>query len=350
LINPERLEPRLEQLEAVCQDDAQGHLVEDVPGWMANTAKGRRQQHHRYQQAQEQLAVLQTTHAQRAPSERRAAEKIVVSTGDPEAALGLDKEHVFRPLYTVQTLRDITSPFILGDDVFAQACDTATLPAMVRRSAHLTGRQVKDLLVDSGYVTGHDLADCAAQDVRLYGPWKENDVSSSKARTKSQLSKDDFEWHPELDVYQCPAGHPLKWAERERRGRYTRREVVVWRYRAAASTCQACPLRQPCTTSQKSGRSLRRREHEDLIFAHRAWMVTDEAKSVYHLWRQTIEIVFADVKEHRGLRRFSGHGLARVRTELALEVLLHNLLVLHRFLSQRRNTEAMHHTTEELAA
>jgi Transposase DDE domain len=79
-------------------------------------------------------------------------------------------------------------------------------------------------------------------------------------------------------------------------------------------------------------------------------METAEAKTVYRLRGQTIEIVFADVKEHRGLRRFSGHGLARVRTEFALEVLLHNLLVLHRFLSQRRNVEAMHHTTEELVA
>jgi hypothetical protein len=75
-----------------------------------------------------------------------------------------------------------------------------------------------------------------------------------------------------------------------------------------------------------------------------------EAKTVYRLRGQTIEIVFADVKEHRGLRRFSGHGLVRVRTEFALEVLLHNLLVLYRFLRQRRNVEAMHHTTEELAA
>jgi Transposase DDE domain len=135
----------------------------------------------------------------------------------------------------------------------------------------------------------------------------------------------------------------LKRAERERRARYGGREVVVWRYRAAASTCQACPLRQQCTTSQTSGRSLRRSEHEDPIVAHRAWMASDEAKSVYRLRGQTIEIVFADIKEHRGLRRFSGHGLARARTEYALEVLLHNLLVRHRFLSQRRNTEAMHH-------
>ena len=95
---------------------------------------------------------------------------------------------------------------------------------------------------------------------------------------------------------------------------------------------------------------MQRSEHEELIQAHRAWMETAEAKTVYRLRGQTIEIVFADVKEHRGLRRFSGHGLARVRTEFALEVLLHNLLVLHRFLGQRRNTEAMPYTTEGLAA
>jgi hypothetical protein len=100
----------------------------------------------------------------------------------------------------------------------------------------------------------------------------------------------------------------------------------------------------------KRGRSVQRSEHEELIQAHRAWMETAEAKAVYRLRGQTIELVFADVKEHRGLRRFSGHGLARVRTEFALEVLLHNLLVLHRFFRQRQNAEAMHHTTEELAA
>ena len=93
-----------------------------------------------------------------------------------------------------------------------------------------------------------------------------------------------------------------------------------------------------------------RNEHEELIQAPRAWMETAEAKAVYRLRGQTVEIVFADVKEHRGLRRFSGHGLVRVRTEFALEVLLHNLLVLHQFLSQRRNVEAMQHTTEERAA
>ena len=51
-------------------------------------------------------------------------------------------------------------------------------------------------------------------------------------------------------------------------------------------------------------------------------METEEAKAVYRLRGQTIEIVLADLKEHRGLRRFSSRGLTRVRTEVASEAVL----------------------------
>ena len=122
------------------------------------------------------------------------------------------------------------------------------------------------------------------------------------------------------------------------------------RYGVPGATCQACPLRPPCTTSQKVGRSIRRSEHEDVILAHQAWMETESAKAVYRLRGQTIEIVFADLKEHRGLRRFSGRGLTPARTELALEVLVHNLLVLHRFSSRKQNAKEAESTDGKIAA
>jgi transposase len=208
LINQERLEQRVEQLEAVTEEKAQGAKPEAVPGWMAKTARGRALQHERYGQAQEQLAKRQAANAQRPASQRQAPDKILISPGDPEAPLGLDKDHVFGPLYTVQTVRDVTSPLILGYDVFAQASDAATLPPMLRRSQQLTGRHLKDLLVDSAYVTGMDLAECAAQDVTLYGPWKANDWSAPKPH--SLFSKDQFKWHGDLDAYEDQRAHPCK--------------------------------------------------------------------------------------------------------------------------------------------
>ena len=348
LLNSERLEKRLAQLEAALEDEVQGEDPGEVPGWMAHTPRGRTRQHERYGQAQEQLATRQAANAQRPPSQRREPDKIVISTGDPEAPLGLDKDGVFRPLYTVQTVRDVESPLILGYDVYAQASDAATLPPMLQRSQQLTGRRLLELLVDSGYVTGMDLAECAEQGVTLYGPWKANDWSAPK--TGSHFSKEQFTWHGDLDAYACPAGHLLKRVSRHTRVCSGGREVVEQQYRGDAQTCQACSLHKQCTTSKKSGRSVQRSEHEELIEAHRAWMETAEAKAVYRLRGQTIEIVFADVKEHRGLRRFSGHGLARVRTEFALEVLLHNLFVVHRSLRQKSDAEAIHRMTEDIAA
>jgi hypothetical protein len=56
-------------------------------------------------------------------------------------------------------------------------------------------------------------------------------------------------------------------------------------------------------------------------------MQTPEAKAIYRQRCQTIELRFADAKTHRGLRRFSGRGLKRVRIEVGLLVLSHNLLV-----------------------
>jgi hypothetical protein len=348
LINDERLQQRLQQLGAVAHDEAQGDEMGAVPGWMATTPAGRRRQHGRYTQAHDRLAGLQAANAQRPPSQRRAPAKVLVSPGDPEAALGLDTDHVFRPVYTVQTVRDVESPLILAYEVFAQASDAATLPPMLRRSHHLTGRTLAALLVDSGYVTGMDLAECAAQGVTLYGPWKDNDWREPK--TPTRFSKERFTWHRDLDTSTCPAGQLLKRLGRHKRECSGGREVVEWTYRGDAHTCPACPLREQCTTSQTSGRSVPRSEHEDLIIAHRAWMETAEAKAVYRLRGQTIEIVCADVKEHRGLRRFSGHGLARVRTEFALEVLLHNLLVVHRSLRQRSHMEGINRMTEDIAA
>ena len=156
LLHSEQLDHRLTQLEAVAQDEDTGEETGSLPGWMGNTPTGRHRQQDRYRQAQEQLTPLQAANARRPVAQRREPNKIVISPGDPEAALGLDKDHVFRPLYTVQTIRDVDSPLILAYEVFAQASDAATLLPMLGRLHDLTGCTLRELLVDCGYVMSQD--------------------------------------------------------------------------------------------------------------------------------------------------------------------------------------------------
>jgi len=53
-----------------------------------------------------------------------------------------------------------------------------------------------------------------------------------------------------------------------------------------------------------------------------------ENKKTYKRRAATIERVFGDTKEQRGLERVRGRGLRRARIQLALTVLQHNLRVL----------------------
>ena len=73
---------------------------------------------------------------------------------------------------------------------------------------------------------------------------------------------------------------------------------------------------------------MKRSEHEDLIVAHRARMETEEAKAIYRLRKQTVELAYADLKENRHLRNFSGRGLTRARIEAGLNELARDLIIL----------------------
>ena len=122
------------------------------------------------------------------------------------------------------------------------------------------------------------------------------------------------------------------------------------RYRCSPEHCRICPLRHPCTTNPDRGRSIRRSEHEELIEAHHARMATDAAKQLYKLRRQTVELGFADMKEHCHLRRFNGRGLNRARAQTGLTVLAHNLLHVIRAPSPTKNHSDAALTPEKTTA
>jgi transposase len=328
LINLSRLERRLAELDRVRAADQTGKDPGAIPGWMARSPATRRRQRYRFGRARRTLLKQHAENARRSRDRRQEPEKIVISTSDFEAALGRDKEKVFRPLYNVQVVQDLESPLILGYEVFAQATDSGTLMPLRQRVWELTGISLERLLADAGYASALDLFDCAAAGLDLYAPYQEND-QTERRRAKQpprQIPKSEFVWLAEEQAYQCPRGHRLTRIGQETRERAEGRTLELTTYRCAKEHCQNCPLAGRCTGSAK-GRTIKRNEHEDLIVAHQAKMQTPEAKAIYRQRCQTIELRFADTKTHRGLRRFSGRGLTRVRIEVGLLVLSHNVLV-----------------------
>src|SRR5207244_8314026 len=99
-------------------------------------------------------------------------------------------------------------------------------------------------------------------------------------------------------------------------------------YRCAAEHCSGCPRQAQCTRSPQRGRMVKRSEYEGLVEALKQRMQTAAAKQLYKKRCQVVELGYADAKEHRGLRRFHGRGLARARIEVGLLVLAHNALAI----------------------
>ena len=123
--------------------------------------------------------------------------------------------------------------------------------------------------------------------------------------------KSAFAYVAEEDLYQCPSGEALRAlgdAEDHRR----RGKVVT--YRAKGSVCAECSLKPRCTTN-KNGRSLRRRPGDEYVELVRTYMQTESYLRAIRKRKVWIEPLFAEGKLWHGMRRFQTRRLAKTNSE-----------------------------------
>ena len=349
LLNEERLQKRRDLVDTALEHRQRGETLVAPPGWLARSENGLRGQKRRYLRAAELLRERQVANARRSSDKRQPAEKVLVSPTDPEAILARDKLNVFRPLYNVQLVRDLDSPLIFASEVWTQPNDNGVLQPMIEQMVNQVGRKPEFVLADSGYVSMPHLEYCDRVGITLYGPCQENDFSvkngkKTQRNQHTELPKSAFVWLPEAQTYQCPEGHHLRpgSTRRQRREDHTTGLSV---YTCPAEHCLTCPRQKACTRRPEKGRSVGRMENEHLLDALRARMQTVAGKQLYKRRSQTVELNYADIKEHRGLRRFHVRGQRGAAAEVDTIVLAHNLL----FVTTQRRTARDPPTEMEIA-
>ena len=119
--------------------------------------------------------------------------------------------------------------------------------------------------------------------------------------------KGEFAYNAARDEYRCPQGQVLP----RRKTKYTEQEVV---YRADAATCNACPGKTACTTSDH-GRIVHRSFFADAIEKVRGYHTTEAYRKAMRKRKVWVEPLFAEAKEWHGLLRFRLRGLENVNIE-----------------------------------
>ena len=303
----------------------------EPPSFMGKTLRGKKRQRTQYRRAQAVLRDRHKANAQRRKDKRKGSERIRVAIGDPCAPFGLDKLGTYRPLYNVQTMSDVETDLVLASATIPTTTDSGQLVPMVDLTNEVVERRLKAVLVDSGYPSGKELAQCEERKVIVYAPWNENSFTEAKRgkrRVQEQIPKDRFTFDPAIPGYRCPQGNVLSFRNRTAKQKANGEYVPLEIYQADPSECACCPLRLNCVRGGSGARTVRRQEQEELIDALKERMKTPEAKKKYHDRGCTVERRFADVKTHRGLQRFSGRTPERADAQVGLTILAHNLQTL----------------------
>lgn len=286
---------------------------------------------------------------------------------DPESRLTPNKDGGFAPNYTPLATVDAAHGLIVAADVIAMTNEEHHLMAQldaVQRDFALDAPPA-ELLADGAMPMGENLQALAARGVTLYAPaaeldpaknpavrddptqpvaaerWEELPTSQVKqgSSRRPQLTKAAFVYDAERDVYWCPAGQSLQpeqtTSERSGAGR-----AVRTRYKAAESSCAACPLRERCLQGNAKRREVSRFAHDALQEQLARRMATDAAQTKYARRRHVAERPFAVIKHHFGARRFLLRGIEQVRTEWRWLAIAFNLERLTSLLRSRAGPAA----------
>jgi transposase len=166
---------------------------------------------------------------------------IAINRHDPDARLQRKTNEVAQFRYNVSFSADAESGLIC--DASADAWERAE--TAVAHVDHDPGH-VEELAADGLYDSGDMLAELQQRGVTCYVPRIAHDRAG-------QLSKDEFAYDAERDVYICPEGAELRHTRYdEKRGQHF--------YTAQVSDCRDCPLKAQCTPAKR--RSLSRQDSE----------------------------------------------------------------------------------------
>ena len=174
--------------------------------------------------------------------------------------------------------------------------------------------------------------------VRPDGEGNRTFAKSADDKSEERIKRSQFKFHdrgtPEASFYTCPRGRRLRFkgqewldsaTKRHRKGRRSK----GWKYRSP--NCKGCPLAARCLQKDRRPRTILRDPvadpHKDRL---RDMFQLEAVRKRYTIRMHTVEPVFGDIKDRRGMRRFALRGIEKVNIEWRWACLTHNLLIVAR--------------------
>jgi transposase len=184
----------------------------------------------------------------------------------------------------------------------ADVMENAPMLPLLRRAMFRWRVKPQRVIADTTYGTTDNIRALEESGIRAYVPLPDWEQRSP------YFGASLFTYDPEHDVYHCPQRATL----RRHTAVYTGRNIVL--YRAAATVCNACPVKADCTVSTH-GRLIARSFDAEYLDRVRGYHETEEYAKAMRKRKVWIEPLFGEAKQWHGMRQFRLRGLQKVNME-----------------------------------
>lgn len=182
----------------------------------------------------------------------------------------------------------------------------------------------KYVAVDAGYKTPYISKTLIDKGIEPAMPYK-------RPMTKNgYFKKYEYAYDEYYDCYICPNNQILEYSTTNKEG--------YREYKSKSYKCSVCPYLNKCTSSKNTTKIVTRHVWEKYIEEVEHLRHTEDNKKIYSLRKETIERVFADMKEKHGMRWTNLRGKDRVSAQAMLIAACMNLRKMANWLWKPRKT------------
>jgi len=264
------------------------------------------------QQLEEEINQDRSAHGKKPFGKKSEApvKEVKVSTTDPESGLFVkgEKERVFA--YSWHTACD-RNGFVLGTMVTAgNVHDSSVFEELLNQLRTSFGKPAA-VAVDAGYKTPYNAKLLLDQQIRPVMPY-------TRPHTKEGFfRKHEYVYDEYYDCYLCPNNEVLSYETTNKEGYRI--------YRSNPEVCRRCPFLKQCTESKDGTKRISRHIWAHYLEEADHLRHTQENRLIYEQRKETIERVFADLKEKHGMRWTTLRGIRKVTMQAMLTFAAMNL-------------------------
>ena len=237
--------------------------------------------------------------------------------------------------YNAQALTDSKHQIIVSCEAIGDGQDHNNLTPVLdqaKKNLQAIGKPEdyfvgKEILCDASYYSQENLGKSFQEKIDAYIPdanFRKRDPRL-KEHKERLFSPADFVYDEQNDQYICPNGATLTLkAKNQQKGKKLYRLYV-----ADKKKCFGCTLRKRCLASEKTQKRYYYvyTDKEVAVFARQMYKKfdTEQGRTIYDQRTAIVEPVFANIRTHKRLDRFTLRGKSKVNNQWKMYTIIHNI-------------------------